>query len=177
MGEIVTRFGWGTGWLLAGYLLLACGPTMVTGAAASDLVTAGDRAPRGARLFADGCSHCHGQRGEGLVGVPEILGPSALPEYPRAPTVATGFAFEDPQELEIRQRTHPSGQAVRSPFRTAQDLNVYLESHAPEMRVRTLKDEDRWALVSFIVAAQGVDIPSQGVDAENAASLPVRRAR
>ena len=161
---------------MAGCVLFACGPSVAVGAAASDFTTAVDRAPLGARLFADQCAHCHGRRGEGLVGAPEVLGPTALPEYPRAPTTATGFAFEDPQELEIRQQTHPTGLAVRRPFRTAQDLSDYLVSHAPEMRVKTLKTGDRWALVSFLVAAQGIDIPGEGVDGENAASLPVRRA-
>ena len=164
-----------TGFAAAACLLLACGPSVTTGAATADLASAADRAPIGARLFAHECADCHGKRGEGLVGAPDILGPTALPEYSRAPTVATGFAFEDPQDLEIRQRTHPTGFAVRRPFRSAQDLGEFLVAHAPEERVRRLKDEDRWAIVSFVVAAQGIEIPNEGVNAENAATVPVRR--
>ena len=145
-----------------------------TGATQADIVRASDRAARGARVFSDDCSGCHGRRGEGLTQAPAILGPSALPEYARTPAVAQGFAFQDPQELEIQQQTHLTGPAMRRPFRTTQDLYDFIASHELKTRASVLPPEDRWAVVSFMMVVQGVSVPDDGVNPANAASIPVR---
>jgi cytochrome c len=131
---------------------------------------------RGMSLFSRECADCHGARGGGSGQVPAVLGPSALPEFPRDHSAAGSFALLDPQELQIRQQTRPLGAAMRLPFRTAQDLYDYLASHIPEQGVDSLKPEDTWALVALMMQAHGGDAPREGIDASNAASLPIKSA-
>lgn len=157
----------------AGACLAACHVTR-TGASEQDLARAHDQTARGAALYSDACARCHGRRGEGRAGAPAILGASALPEFSHADSVGSGFSVQDPQDLEIRQQTHPRGPAVRGPFRRAQDLFDFLGGHYPEERVRSWGPEDSWAVVTFLLAAHGCSMPQGGIDAGNAAAVSVQ---
>jgi len=157
-----------------GASLAACHATR-TGATDPDLARAHDHTARGAALYSDACARCHGRRGEGRTDAPPILGAAALPEFSHADSVASGFSFQDPQDLEIRQQTHPRGPPVRGPFRQAQDLFDFLGGHLPEERVASWRPEDSWAIVTFLLAAHGCSLPKGGIDADNAAGVSVQR--
>jgi len=157
-------------------LLPACGATRA-GAPDAGLARAPEPATAGATAFAGACARCHGDRGEGRADAPALSGSAALPEFPRADSVATGFAFQDAQDLEIQQQTHRIGPPIRRPFRTAQDLYDYVGAHARDERVRAWSPDDSWAVVTLLVAARGCDVPPEGVRAESAASLPIQRCR
>jgi hypothetical protein len=156
--------------------LSACGATRA-GAADADPPPAREPATAGASAFAGACARCHGARGEGRVDAPALTGPTALPEFPRADSVATGFAFQDAQDLEIRQQTHRIGPPIRRPFRTAQDLYDYVGAHVRDERIRSWSPEDSWAVVTLLVAAHGCDVPPEGLRVESAASRPIQRCR
>jgi mono/diheme cytochrome c family protein len=173
MGSDEHRVASGVWAALGAFALSACAADR-TGATEGDLMRAGDRASSGARTFALACSHCHGRRGEGTTFAPAILGPSALPEYARAPTVARGFAFQDPQDLEIAQQTRSREPATRNPFRSARDLYDYVTGHGVPMGFRRLSPADGWDVVSFIAVAQGVSVPPEGVTPANASTVRLR---
>ena len=154
--------------------LSACRATQV-GATDAELVRAHDQSARGAALFSGQCARCHGRRGEGRAEVPAILGAGALPELPHDDSVATGFSFQDEQDLQIRQQTHPIVPPVRGRFRAAQDVYDFLNAHIPEERVGPWRSDDSWAVVTFLMAARGCRLPKEGIDTVNAASIPVQR--
>jgi cytochrome c553 len=151
---------------------LGCASTQ-TGATPADLVRAHDQSGPGETMFANECARCHGNRGEGLASAPAILGPGALPEYPRSTGGVGDPSAYDPQMIQIQAQTRPAGAAWRDPFRTAQDLYVFTSRHLPKARAAELKDGDYWAVVSFIVAAQGGNLPAGGIGPANAASIPI----
>ena len=161
------------GWPLIVYGLasLSCA-TLPTGATAEDLSRANGQAGPGATVFANECAKCHGQRGEGLGAASPVLGPGALPEYPRAGGAGDPMLI-DPQQIQIQAQTRPAGAAWRDPFRNAQDLYGFTVKHMPKNRADDIKDGDYWALVSFILAVQGATVPPGGINAGNAASIPI----
>jgi cytochrome c553 len=147
--------------------------TVPTGATTADLARAHDQAGPGATTFANECARCHGQRGEGLGMGPAILGPGALPEFPRSSGGASDPSLYDPQMIQIQAQTRPAGAAWRDPFRNAQDLYGFTSKHLPKERAAELKDGDYWAVVGYMLAAQGATLPSGGINAANAASVPI----
>src|ERR1019366_6340890 len=94
-----------------GLIGLGCAAPQL-GATPADLARAKGQAEQGATGFANECARCHGQRGEGIGSAPAILGPGALPEYPRAIVGASDPAQSDPQLLQIEARLQP-GPAAR----------------------------------------------------------------
>ncbi len=92
-----------------------------------------------------------------------------------APTYAEG----DPAATAGQ---HPSGDAsepgepVRQPFRTAEDLHAYVKEWMPlpKDRIGSLKDEDYWAVVNFILIANDSAVPPNGVNAGNASTVNIR---
>jgi mono/diheme cytochrome c family protein len=82
--------------LLVGLGWLACARTPL-GATVEDIARAQSQSQQGANVYAAECASCHGQRGEGLAAAPAILGPGALPEYPRTSTTAGDPTITDPQ--------------------------------------------------------------------------------
>src|SRR5690242_1695526 len=78
-----------------------------------DTATSHDPTDEGAALFAEQCARCHGRHGEGIADAPIVLGPGALPEYPRDDSV------RDAVQMEIAQKTRRTGATMRRPFRTA----------------------------------------------------------
>jgi cytochrome c len=145
------------------------------GATAADLARANDQAAPGATVFADKCAKCHGQRGEGLAGASALLGPGALPEYPRNSGGSGDTGFIDAQQLQIEMQARPAGSAWRDPFRNAQDLYSFASTHMPKAHAGELKPGDYWAVVNFLLAAQGASLPAGGIGPANASSTPIPR--
>jgi hypothetical protein len=158
--------------LVCGLAWVGCASTQ-TGATAEDLVRAHDQAGQGATAFTNECAKCHGQRGEGLASAPAILGPGALPEYPRSTGSASDPTVLDPQLIQIQAQTRPAGAASRDRFRNALDLYNFTFRHLPKSRAEELKEADYWAVVSFLLAAQGASLPPRGIDPANAAAVPI----
>ena len=157
--------------ILCGLGWLGCA-TAPSGATAADLAKARDQNAPGATTFANECARCHGQRGEGLAG-PAIMGPGALPEFPRTNVTSGDPTLYDPQMIQIQAQTRPAGAPSRDPFRNALDLYNYTAKHLPKPRADELKDTDYWAVVSYLLAAQGATLPPRGIGPADAASIPI----
>ena len=121
--------------------------------------------------FTNECARCHGPRGEGLGSAPTIMGAGALPEYPR--NTGSDPGLYDPQMIQIQAQTRPAGAASRDPFRNARDLYNFTAKHLPKTSADHLTDADYWAVVGYLLAAQGVSLPPRGIDPANAASIPI----
>lgn len=160
------------GFVLALATLGACAATPL-GATDANLARARSVSPAGAALFKQQCAGCHGERGESVAGAPRILGPGALPEYPRARNLNADPATGDPEFLRLQAQSRPSGAPWRDPFRTARDLFKYVSKHMPEPKEkpRSLSDEDYFAIVNFMLLAHGVEVPPEGVNAQNESSV------
>lgn len=156
---------------LCGLVWLGCASTQL-GATPEDLSRARDQAGQGATTFANECASCHGNRGEGLASAGAILGVGSLPEYPRSSGVGDP-TITDPQLIQIQAQTRPAGAAWRDPFRNAQDLYTFTTTHLPKSRASALRDSDYWAVVGFMLAAQGATLPPGGIGPTNAASIPI----
>jgi len=160
--------------VLGGLVLLGCAVTQL-GATAADLARAQDQAAAGATTYAAECAKCHGQRGEGLASAPALMGPGALPEYPRNRGGSGDPGFIDGQQLQIEAQARPAGAAWRDPFRNAQDLYSYTSTHMPQSHAGELKPGDYWAVVNFLLAAQGATLPAGGIGPANASSIQIPR--
>jgi mono/diheme cytochrome c family protein len=160
--------------MASGLVGIACAVTQM-GATPDELARARGQAGQGANVFASECARCHGQRGEGIGGVPAVLGASALPEYPRSTVSSSDPAVNDPQLLQIQAQSRPVGAAWRDPFRTAQDIFTFLNTHMPKGNAGELKAADYWAVTSFMLAVQGASLPAAGVAPANASAIQIPR--
>jgi hypothetical protein len=158
--------------VLGALVSFGCASTKL-GATPEDIARAHDQSAQGASVFTNECASCHGGRGEGLASAPAILGPGALPEFPRDTGGVGDPTITDPQLIQIQAQTRPAGAAWRDPFRNAQDLYTFTTTHLPRSRAANLKDGDYWAVVSYVLAVQGVSLPSGGIGPANAASIPI----
>jgi mono/diheme cytochrome c family protein len=149
----------------------ACGATQ-SGATDANVATASANASEGARLFGQQCTRCHGQRGEGT-SAPTIMGPGGLPTYPRATSLSTNPAYSDPSELQLREALRPAGAPKRDPFNTAADVYNYISKRMPIKAPGSLKSEEYWAILNFMLIAHGVAVPQGGVTAANASTVAV----
>ena len=165
------RFAYVGTLLFGGLAALGCATTPV-GAAPADLARGRDQFLQGATVFSNECVTCHGAHGEGLASAPALLGPGALPEYPRT-TGAGDPTITDPQLIQIAAQTRPQGAAWRDPFRNAGDLFTFTTTHLPKSRASGLKEADYWAVTSFLLAVQGASLPPGGVDPATAATTPI----
>lgn len=169
----------GTSLLVFGGVLVFCGliglgcAAVQLGATPADIVRAKGQADRGATVFANECARCHGQRGEGIGSAPAILGPGALPEYPRALVGSSDSAQSDPQLLQIEAQARPAGAAWRDQLRNAQDLFNFTSTHMPKGNAGKLPRPDYWAVVSFMLAVQGANVPASGLGPTNASTIPI----
>lgn len=159
---------------LFGLIGIGCA-AIQTGATVDDLARARDQATQGANVYASECAKCHGDRGQGIGGDPDVLGPGALPENPRNSASASSSAMGDPQLLQLQAQSRPAGAAWRDPFRTAGDLFTFLNTHMPKGRVGELKSADLWAVTSYMLAVQGAPIPAGGIGPANANSIQIPR--
>jgi hypothetical protein len=163
----------GGAFALCGLVLLGCAVTQM-GATPADLARANDQSKPGAAIYAKECATCHGNRGEGLAIAPALLGPGTLPDYPRDrgsgdPTLT------DPQQIQLEMQSRPAGAAWRDPFRNAQDLYDFTSTHMPKGHAGELKPAEYWAVMSFLLAAQGATLPEGGITPANAKSIPIPR--
>ena len=128
-------------------LVMACGGSGGSGSSPRALQTEKSEAPRGAQIYASECANCHGDRGEGAGRAPAVMGPGSLP--------LTG--------------------AGRSEFVTARDLFDYLESTMPlpKRRAGSLSDADYWAVTSYLLESNGIEIPRAGLGESNAKELRI----
>lgn len=158
--------------VIAAGVAAACATTQY-GATEANMTTAKSSAPQGAALFAQACAPCHGERGERSSRIPRILGPGALPEYPRARNPNTDPALSDPALAQLQGQSRPEGAPWRDPFRTAQDLYNFISQHMPERTETktTLTADEYWAIVDFMLRAHGVPVPASGVTPANASSV------
>jgi cytochrome c len=170
---MVFRFAYVRRFVLFGLAFgVGCAATNL-GATPADLARAHDQSAQGATVFTNECASCHGQRGEGLGNASAILGPGALPEYPRDTGGVGDPTITDPTLLQIQAQTRPAGAPWRDPFRNAQDLYSFTTTHLPKSRAANLKDADYWAVVNYMLAVQGVTPPPGGIGPANAASIPI----
>ena len=102
-------------------------------------------APAGGRVYQRECASCHGEQGEGSRGVPEVVGPDAL----------------------------PTQRAGRPPLATALDLYRYVSKTMPlpAKRAGTLNSNEYWVLVELMLRARGVDVPEEGINLQNASGV------
>ena len=164
----------GGAFVMCGLIGLSCAATQL-GATPADLAQARGQFEPGAQLFANECAKCHGQRGEGIGSAPAILGSGVLPEYPRSSLSGSDPALSDPQLLQLEMQSRPAGAAWRDPFHNAQDLFNFTSTHMPKGRAGDLKPAEHWAVVSFLLAAQGARLPAGGVDPASASAIPIPR--
>lgn len=158
--------------LLGACAMLACSGLRY-GISDADLAKAREATPRGVALFAEQCARCHGQHGEGRSSAPPVLGPDALPEYPREQNPNSGLAAGDPEALRLKARSRPAGAPARDPFRTAADLYGYVSRNMPpgEEARAAMTADDYWTLVTFMALSRGAPVPSGGVTDKNATSV------
>ena len=171
------RRGWGT---LASAAALAATCALVSGCAGKqrgasleNIGKAQTAAPNGAALFQAQCASCHGDRGQSAGRPPRIMGPGALPELPSEQNINADPAAGDPELLRLRARTRPAGAPWRDPFRTAADVFRFVSTSMPlpPEKAGTLRPDEYWAIVNFILVAHGVNVPPGGVDEHNASSV------
>jgi mono/diheme cytochrome c family protein len=160
--------------MLCGLVWLGCAVTQL-GATSADLARAQDQAAAGAATFANQCAKCHGERGEGRGGVPALMGPGALPEFPRDIASSGDPSLTDPQLLQIEAQARPAGAAWRDPFRNAQDLYSFASTRMPKGHGGELNPTEYWAVVNFMLAAQGASMPSGSIGPANASSIQIPR--
>lgn len=146
---------------------------MTRGGTSESLARARNETTEGARLYQQYCSSCHGERGEGASG-PAILGVGALPEYPRARDVSTNQAVYDEELMRAQALTRPAGAPWRDPFKTALNLYDFVSKQMPRPKDRmgTLKPEQYWDIVSFMMTVQGVNVPANEIP-RRASTIPI----
>jgi len=157
--------------VLSAAALLGCSVTPL-GATEAGIAKARSAAAPGAELFDRECSSCHGKQGEGLTTAPAIMGPGALRTFSRDDSSSSSPSYSVNAQAPI-DVAHVPGQAKRPPFRTAQDVYDYVSTRMPMPRSRagTLKPEDYWAIVNFMLIAHGAPVPASGLSEANAKSV------
>lgn len=157
--------------IAAASLAGACAAT-TSGAPDTTLSAAKGKSPNGARLYALECAGCHGDRGQGAAGSPPVMGTGALPVYPRDSSTSSP-TVTDPQQLQTMSQTRPPGVMSRDPFRNAQDLYNYVSTKMPlpKSKAGSLKPDEYWAIVDFMLRAHGAKVPDAGVTPANASSI------
>jgi cytochrome c len=157
-------------WLIG----IGCAVTQL-GATPGEVAQAQSQFGQGANVFANECAKCHGQRGQGIGSASAVLGPGALPEYPSSGGGASDMAQLDPQLAQIEAQSRPAGASWRDPFQNAQDLFTFISTHMPKGHASEMKPQDDWAVVSFMLAAQGATLPPAGIGPANASSIRIPR--
>jgi mono/diheme cytochrome c family protein len=159
----------------ATFALAACTVTPL-GATDTGITQARAKTPPGADAFDRNCASCHGRRGEGLTTAPAIIGTGALPKYPRDDTSSSSPAFATNANVQ-QDTTRVPGQSKRGPFVTAQDVFDYVSTRMPmpKSSAGTLKPEEYWAIVNYMLIAHGVVVPTEGVTQANAKTIDIQR--
>jgi cytochrome c5 len=158
-------------------LALACGASTPPGASDANFAQAKSRASEGAALYDRVCAKCHGPRGEGLAGAPPIVGATALPRYPRDQSGVQ--LYQDPQQIQRQAQLRVPGAASRPEFVNANDVFQYLQRHRSEVikpdTGLDVSDSELWAILSFVLVANGSQVPDTGISPANAGSVLIRQ--
>lgn len=159
---------------ILGVLLASCSVTPF-GATDAAIAKARTQSPPGAEAYERECTSCHGGHGEGLTLAPAILGVGGLPTYPRDDTSSSSQTFATSAQIQ-GDATRVPGQSKRQPFRSAQDVYDYVSSRMPlpKSRAGTLTPEEYWAIVNYLLIANGGPVPAGGVTEANAKSVALR---
>jgi len=154
--------------------LLDCTVTPL-GATDDGIAKARAASPPGADVYERECASCHGKHGEGLTTAPAVMGAGALPTFPRDDSSSSSGTFATSGQIQGDAARVP-GQSKRDPFRTAQDVFDYVSSRMPMPKARAgaLKPEEYWAIVNYLLIANGVAVPAGGVSEANAKSVAIR---
>lgn len=157
-----------------GFLLMGACTVTPLGATDDGIAKARTAQPGGAEEYEHECSSCHGKRGEGLTTAPAVMGVGGLPTFPRDDTSSSSNTFATQQAQG--DATRIPGQSKRGSFRSAQDVFDYVSTRMPLPRSRagTLKAEEYWAIVNYMLVANGTPVPEGGVTPVNAASVKIR---
>lgn len=141
----------------------------------ANLAKAKKMTPPGAEVFERQCAACHGKRGEGLSSAPAVIGPGALPTYKRDPNTSSNPAMQGQTQYRTNEGV---GADKRGAFVTAKDLYDYTstEMPLPQSKKGSLKPEEYWAVVNYILVAHGAQVPEGGVNEQNAANVKVQPA-
>lgn len=155
-----------------GAVLAACAATPL-GATEAGIQAARQKVATGATIYDRECASCHGKRGEGLSAAPNIMGAGALPTYARDPSTTQTIAVQP--DVQQQQTLRPPGQQTRQPFRTAQDVYDYASQWMPQpqARIGSLKPEEYWAIVNYMLTAHGSPVPPEGITPANAKNVPI----
>lgn len=155
--------------------VFACAVTPL-GASDAGMAQARSRASLGAQEYERHCSACHGKRGEGLTTAPAVMGTGALSKYPRDDVSSSSSTYQTIANQQ-QDTTRVPGQSRRGAFSNAQDVYDYISTRMPLPRnaIGSLKSEEYWAILNFMLVAHGVAVPADGVTPANARSVSVLR--
>ncbi len=100
------------------------------------------------------------------------MGVSALAKYPRDDTSSSSPSFTTGANVQ-QDTTHVPGQSKRGAFVTAQDVFDYVSTRMPlpKSSAGTLKPEEYWAIVNYMLLADSVVVPTEGVTEANAKTI------
>jgi|GEM_PF-1439259 len=135
-------------------LASACGATDAKngGNARQSPANFSEQVSRGAEVYAAHCGSCHGKGGAGTASAPALGGPKALPLEP------------------------PSGAAVRkSQFVTVADVATFVVQNMPGDAPGSLSEDDYFAVLAFVLQANGIDLGQKKLDSALATSLTIPR--
>ncbi len=140
--------------LLMVALMLGCmqRETRDDGALARETFT--EQAAKGRQIFADSCSRCHGDQGEGTKKAPRLIGSSegALPLNP-------------PRD----------GKERRGQFHTAQDVGMYALEYMPPLETGSLTEAAYWRITAYLLQQNGIDLGNQHLDRSVARTVALPR--
>lgn len=109
-------------------------PSAAPEGSTSSPTPASEQIAQGAKLYAQHCSGCHGDAGQGVKG-PPVVGAQALPKDP--PATAKKRSAE---------------------FRTALDVGQFVMANMPANAPGSLKPEEYLAILAFDLKANGVTL-------------------
>jgi cytochrome c len=107
---------------------------------------------KGGKSYADNCSTCHGDKGEGDAPSPAIIGNGALPEAPA-------------KDAELR----------KSKFVTAQDVYDFTVKTMPKDGVGTVPGDEIWAITAWTLKQNGVEWGTDPLGPANASTVKLRK--
>ncbi len=154
--------------------LLSCTVTPL-GATDDGISKARAASAPGAEEYDHECASCHGKRGEGLTTAPAVMGVGALPTYTRDDSSSSSTTFTSGQ-TQTGDNARVPGQSKRGAFHTAQDVYDYVSSRMPlpKSRAGTLTPEEYWAIVNYMLVANGTAVPAGGISEANAKTVQLR---
>ena len=102
----------------------------------------------GSALYVANCAGCHGPTGRGTSEVPAVVGDDALPQNPG-----------------------PKSKVRHTQFNTAQDIFEFVRTTMPASKPGSLSDDSYYAIVTFALKLNGVDLQGKKVDPVTAPTI------